>query len=205
MNFDSDPIITQLCKGLLTVEISDGTDTIKRKGQRGASVLMPLVMRDEWQVILTQRPETMPSHPGQIAFPGGKREAGETALQAALRETEEEVGLKATDIHIIGRLPSFNAVSEYRVTPFVGVVKSSARIIPDQHEVADVFEVPLSFVMSEANHVPRDVFFEGENHRLYDMPYNCPDGVARNIWGMTAMMMYRLYQRSYLGVFEAEY
>jgi len=99
MNFDSDPIITQLCKGLLTVEISDGTDTIKRKGQRGASVLMPLVMRDEWQVILTQRPETMPSHPGQIAFPGGKREAGETALQAALRETEEEVGLKATDIH----------------------------------------------------------------------------------------------------------
>lgn len=205
MNFDSDPIILQLCKGLLPVDISDGTDTIKRKGQRGASVLMPLVMRDEWQVILTQRPETMPSHAGQIAFPGGKREAGETALQAALRETEEEVGLKANDIHIIGRLPSFNAVSEYRVTPFVGVVKSSARIIPDQHEVADVFEVPLSFVMSEANHVPRDVFFEGENHRLYDMPYNCPDGVSRNIWGMTAMMMYRLYQRSYLGVFEAEY
>ena len=205
MNFDSDPIILQLCKGLLPVDISDGTDTIKRKGQRGASVLMPLVMRDEWQVILTQRPETMPSHAGQIAFPGGKREAGETALQAALRETEEEVGLKATDIHIIGRLPSFNAVSEYRVTPFVGIVKSSARIIPDQHEVADVFEVPLSFVMSEANHVPRDVFFEGENHRLYDMPYNCPDGVSRNIWGMTAMMMYRLYQRSYLGVFEAEY
>ena len=205
MNFDSDPIITQLCKGLLPVDISDGTDTIKRKGQRGASVLMPLVMRDEWQVILTQRPETMPSHAGQIAFPGGKREAGETALQAALRETEEEVGLKTNDIHIIGRLPSFNAVSEYRVTPFVGIVKSSARIIPDQHEVADVFEVPVSFVMSEANHVPRDVFFEGENHRLYDMPYNCPDGVARNIWGMTAMMMYRLYQRSYLGVFEAEY
>jgi 8-oxo-dGTP pyrophosphatase MutT (NUDIX family) len=203
--FESDPIISNLRRGLLPVDISDGTDTVKRKGQRGASVLMPLVMRDNWQVILTQRPETMPSHAGQIAFPGGKRELGETALQAALRETEEEVGLKADDIHIIGRLPSFNAVSEYRVTPFVGIVEPSAKIIPDAHEVADVFETPLSFVMNPQNHIPRDVFFEGENHRLYDMPYKCPDGTLRNIWGMTAMMMYRLYQRSYLGVFEAEY
>lgn len=203
--FDSDPIIAQLLRGLLPVDISDGADELKREGQRGASVLMPLVMRDEWQVILTQRPETMPQHPGQIAFPGGKREKGETALEAALRETEEEVGLKAYHITMIGRLPSFNAVSEYRVTPFVGIVKPDAPIIPDAHEVEDVFETPLSFLMNAKNHVARDIFFDGRNHRLYDMPYDSADGTHRNIWGMTAMMMYRLYQRSYLGVFETEY
>jgi len=205
MNFDSDSVISKLRRGLLPVDISDGTDTVKRKGQRGASVLMPLVMRDEWQVILTQRPQTMPQHAGQIAFPGGKREEGETALQAARRETEEEVGLRTKDITVIGRLPSFNAVSEYRVTPFVGIVQSEAQIIADPHEVDDVFETPLSFLMDAENHVPRDVFFQGENHRLYDMPYDSADGRHRNIWGMTAMIIYRLYQRSYLGVFETEY
>ena len=198
-------MILKVREGLLPVDISDGTDGIKRKGQRGASVLMPLVMRDEWQVILTQRPQTMPSHAGQIAFPGGKREEGETALQAALRETEEEVGLMSHHISVLGRLPSFNAVSEYRVTPFVGIVNAKAKIIADAREVDDVFETPLSFLMDEQNHVPRDVFFQGKNHRLYDMPYNSPDGRYRNIWGMTAMMMYRLYQRSFLGVFEEEY
>ncbi|MEP3892313.1 MAG: CoA pyrophosphatase [Hellea sp.] len=203
--FDSDPIISKLLTGLLPVDISDGADELKREGQRGASVLMLLVMRDEWQVILTQRPETMPQHPGQIAFPGGKRETDETALQAALRETEEEVGLKAKDIEMIGRLPSFNAVSEYRVTPFVGIVNADAKIIADPHEVEDVFETPLSFLMNAKNHVARDIFFDGRNHRLYDMPYDSDDGTHRNIWGMTAMMMYRLYQRSYLGVFETEY
>jgi len=204
MNFDSDPMISKVLTGLLPVDISDGADVIKRKGQRGASVLMPLVMRDEWQVILTQRPETMPSHAGQIAFPGGKREQGESALQAALRETEEEVGLAAADITVLGRLPSFNATGEYRVTPFVGIVSSEAEIIPDAREVADVFETPLSFVMSEENHVPRDVFFGDKNHRLYDMPYESADGTHRNIWGMTAMVMYRLYQRGFLGVFEVD-
>ncbi|WP_051279162.1 CoA pyrophosphatase [Hellea balneolensis] len=205
MSFDSDPIIAQLRKGLLPIEIFDGADAVKRKGQRGASVLMPLVFRHEWQVILTQRPQTMPQHPGQIAFPGGKREAGETALQAALRETDEEIGVSDHDITILGRLPSFNAVSEYRVTPFVGIVSPKAKIIPDPREVEDVFETPLSFLMEPKNHVPRDVFFEGKNHRLYDMPYNSPDGTHRNIWGMTAMIMYRLYQRSYQAVFETEY
>ena len=205
MNYDSDPVIAKLRKGLLPVDISDGADTVKRAGQRGASVLMPLVMRGEWQVILTQRPETMPQHAGQVAFPGGKREAGETALQAALRETEEEISLDAKAITIIGRLPSFNAVSEYRITPFVGIVDPLARIIPDAREVESVFETPLSFLMNADNHIARDISYEGRDYRLYDMPYTDPGGTPRNIWGMTAMMMYRLYQRAYLGVFEVDY
>ena len=205
MSADSDPIIDKIISAILPVDISDGSDEVKRKGQRGASVLMPLVKRDEWQVILTQRPQTMPTHAGQIAFPGGKREAGESARQAALRETEEEIGLKEGAIDIIGRLPSFNVVGEYRITPFIGIVDPAAPIIPDPREVDEVFETPLSFLMNPKNHVPRDVFFGGKDHRFYDMPYDEPDGTHRNLWGMTAMTMYRLYQRVHLGVFETDY
>jgi len=194
----SAPIIKRVEQALLPIPIVDGSDSIKREGQRVASVLMPLVQRQVgWQVILTQRPMTMPQHPGQISFPGGRREEGETALQAALRETEEEVGLKPEAITPLGRLPSFNAVSEYRVTPFVGVVENGAKILRDEREVEEVFEVPLDFVLNAENHVARDVFFDGRDHRLYDMPYNEPTGTHRNIWGMTAMIMRRLYERGF--------
>ncbi|NNE57638.1 MAG: CoA pyrophosphatase [Hellea sp.] len=189
--------IDKISRALLPVAIKGDDDRIRRDGQRRAAVLMPLVQRDKWQVILTQRPETMPSHPGQISFPGGKIEAGESARDAVLRETHEEIGLQSEHIDLIGRLPSFDAVSNYRVTPYVGVVDPIAQIIPDPGEVADVFEIPLSFLMNPDNHVPRDVFFDGREHRLYDMPYDEPDGVHRNLWGMTAMMIYRVYQRTF--------
>lgn len=192
----TDPI-GKIREALLPVAITANDDAVKRDGQRRASVLMPLVMRQDWQVILTQRPETMPSHPGQISFPGGKVEQGESALEAVYRETHEEIGITHGEIEIIGRLPSFNAVSQYRVTPYVGIINSEARITPDPREVADVFEIPLSFLMDPKNHVPRDVFFDGREHRLYDMPYDEPNGVHRNLWGMTAMMIYRVYQRGF--------
>ena len=193
----SDEILDKVRKSLLPLRISDGTDQVKRDGQRKAAVLFPLVMRDDWKVILTQRPETMPSHPGQIAFPGGKAEVGETISQTALRETEEEIGVKPDDIELLGRLPSFNAVSEYRITPFVGVVASTAKIIPDPREVESAFEVPLSFLMNPENHLRREVFFDGQDHVLFDMPYNEANGRHRNIWGMTAMTIYRLWQRGF--------
>lgn len=192
------PIIAQIRRALLPLRIEDGTDTVKREGQRVASVLMPLVQRgDVWKVILTQRPMTMPRHPGQISFPGGRREDHETALEAALRETHEEVGILPNAITVLGRLPSFNAVSDYRVTPFVGVVDSTAPIIPCEREVDEVFEVPLDFILNGDNHVKRTVFFDGKDHVLYDMPYDGTDGVHRNVWGMTAMIMRRLYERGF--------
>ena len=190
----SDAVLDKVRQALLPVEISDDTDGVKRDGQRRAAVLFPLVMRDSWHVILTQRPETMPSHPGQIAFPGGKAESGETIAQTALRETEEEIGVGAKDIDLLGRLPSFNAVSRYRVTPFLGIVSPLAKITPDPREVESAFEVPLGFLMNADNHVRREVFFDGQDHVLFDMPYNEPDGRHRNIWGMTAMTIYRLWQ-----------
>jgi mutator protein MutT len=193
----SDVVLYKVRNALLPLRISDNTDMVKREGQRRAAVLFPLVMRDEWQVILTQRPETMPSHAGQIAFPGGKAEVGETIAETALRETEEEIGVSADHIELLGRLPSFDAVSQYRITPFVGVVASSAKITPDSREVESAFEVPLSFLMNPKNHKRREVFFDGEDHVLFDMPYDDTDGRHRNIWGMTAMTIYRLWQRGF--------
>ncbi len=206
MKFNAEPTMQRVRSGLLPVQIKDGADGIQREGQRAAAVLVPLVKRaGSWQVILTQRPQTMPQHAGQISFPGGKRENDEGVEQTALRETEEEIGIGADDIELIGRLPSFNAVSAYRVTPFIGIISPSAVITPDAREVEDVFEVPFNFFMSQENHVLREVMYEGENHRLFDMPYDSPDGTHRNVWGMTAMILYRIYQRSYLGVFEVDY
>ncbi|MEP4052188.1 MAG: CoA pyrophosphatase [Litorimonas sp.] len=193
----SDVVLDKVRKALLPLRISDGADQVKRDGQRKAAVLFPLVMRGEWQVILTQRPETMPSHAGQIAFPGGKAEVGETIAQTALRETEEEIGVEARDIELLGRLPSFDAVSQYRITPFVGVIDSTAQITPDPREVESAFEVPLSFLMNPNNHKRREVFFDGKDHVLFDMPYDDIDGRHRNIWGMTAMTIYRLWQRGF--------
>lgn len=193
----SDVVLDKVRNAILPLKISDGADQVKRDGQRKAAVFLPLVMRDDWHVILTQRPVTMPSHAGQIAFPGGKAEMGETIAQTALRETEEEIGVGPDDIELLGRLPSFDAVSQYRITPFVGVVASTAKIIPDPREVESVFEVPFSFLMNPDNHIRREVFFDGRDHVLFDMPYEGPDGRHRNIWGMTAMTIHRLWQNGF--------
>lgn len=194
----NDPIILRVQGALLPLQIADGADEVKRDGQRQASVLMPLIKRKEWTVLLTKRPMTMPRHPGQISFPGGRREPFETAMEAALRETHEEVGIEPKDVHVLGRLPSFNAVSDYRVTPYVGVVNAAAKIIPCPREVEEVFEVPFAFLMNAVNHIARDVTFDGKEHRLYDMPYESMNGIHRNIWGMTAMIMRRLYERGFV-------
>ena len=194
----SDPLIQRIGRAALSVAIADGSDAARLPGQRAASVLMPLVERDgTWRVIFTQRPDTMPTHPGQISFPGGKREGAETALACALRETHEEIGVSPRDIDVFARLPSFDARGTYRVSPFIGMVRSRAEIVPDPVEVADVFEVPLLWLMDARNHVPRDVEFDGRAHRLWDMPWRGPDGVERHIWGMTAMILYRLWERGW--------
>lgn len=196
MIHEIDPLIARVEAALLPLDISAKDDAITRKEQRRACVLIPLVKRTKWRVILTQRPDTMPTHAGQIAFPGGRAEEGETALEAVLRETEEEIGVKARDVTLLGRLPSFDANSDFRVTPFVGIVSSDAVITPDPREVDDVFEVPFAYLMDSDNHVRRDIQWNKQTLTLFDMPYD-DSGTHRNIWGMTAMMLYRLWQRGF--------
>jgi len=158
---------------------------------RPAAVLIPVVDRPEPTVLLTQRTE-LPSHPGQIAFPGGKIEPLDlTPADAALREAEEEIGLSRAVIDPIGYLDLYLTFSGYRILPTVARVRPSYRLVINEAEVADAFEVPLAFLMDPANHERRLYRYADIARTFYAMPYD-----ARRryfIWGATAAMLRNFY------------
>jgi len=151
-----------------------------------AAVLVPLINRaDGVAVLLTQRSADLSDHPGQISFPGGRVDPGDAdAESAALRETEEEIGLARERIRILGKLADYETVTGYRVTPVVGWIEPPIELSPDPVEVADVFEVPLSFLLEPA-HQQRHFRMQGTTRRDY---YAIPYG-ERYIWGATAAML----------------
>jgi len=157
---------------------------------RPASVLVPLVVREpEITVLLTQRTEDMPSHAGQIAFPGGRRQEEDVdAAATALRETEEEVGLSRTFVEVIGAVDSYRTGTGYEITPIVGIVTPGFTVHADPREVADVFEVPLAHFLDERNHRIDSRVWQGRERRYYAMPYG-----ERYIWGATAGMLKNLH------------
>nr|WP_297357476.1 CoA pyrophosphatase [uncultured Caldimonas sp.] len=169
----------------------------RRMGQREpahASVLIPLVMRDELMVMLTRRTDHLRDHAGQISFPGGRAEPHDANPAAtALREAEEEVGLPHESAEVIGTLPIYATVTAFMVTPVVALVQPGFPLRPDPFEVAEVFEVPLSFLMQPANH-QRHVFeFAGERREFFSIPWQA--GEQRYfIWGATAAMLRNLYR-----------
>jgi 8-oxo-dGTP pyrophosphatase MutT (NUDIX family) len=118
-----------------------------------ASVLVPLVLRDEMTVLLTQRTDHLNDHPGQISFPGGRAETSDAdATATALREAHEEIGLEPFEIEVLGSLPTYTTSTGFIVTPVIGLVQPGALLRPDPFEVAEVFEVPLAWLMNPANH-----------------------------------------------------
>ncbi len=156
-----------------------------------AAVLVPLVTRpDGLSVLLTQRTQHLAAHAGQIAFPGGKQETSDAdAVDAALRETEEEVGLPRDHVEVVGRLDTYVTSTGFEVTPVVGLVRAPYPLKPDPVEVAEVFEVPLAFVLDPANHHRQSREFKGRQRVFYVLPYQ-----QRYIWGATAGMLVNLAQ-----------
>ncbi len=161
---------------------------------RPAAVLVPVVMREpELTVLLTQRTEHLPSHPGQVAFPGGKIDAGDTSpVATALRETHEETGLAEGFVDTIGYLDVYQTRTGFRVLPVVSLVRPGFQLVPEPGEVAEIFEVPLRFLMTPTNHQHHTREWQGVERRFYAMPY---DGYY--IWGATAGMIRNLYERLY--------
>lgn len=159
-----------------------------------AAVLVGLVMRDEPMVLLTQRTAHLSTHSGQIAFAGGKSDPEDAdAAATALREAQEEVGLEARHVQVLGQLPIYITGSAFHVTPVVALISPDMTLQPNPFEVAHAFEVPLSFLMNPANHRWHCVEHEGVRREWLSMPYQ--DGEhLRFIWGATAGMLRNFYR-----------
>lgn len=162
-----------------------------------ASVLVPLVVRGQGvSVLLTRRTDHLRDHAGQISFPGGRAEDEDIdAVATALRETEEEIGLARSHIEVIGALPTYATVTNFVVTPVVALVETGFTLKPDPFEVAEVFEVPLSFLMTPANHQRHGFEWQGGRREFWSMPWqDTPEGSRYFIWGATAAMLRNFYR-----------
>ncbi len=159
-----------------------------------AAVLVPIIKHtSDLTVLLTRRTETLPSHAGQISFPGGRRHReDESLLATALRETREEVGIRADQIVVAGYLDLYETGTGYCILPVVGMLGGDIDLVLDPHEVKEAFEVPLTFLMDPANHQRHSHVRGGMIRHFYAMPYK-----DHYIWGATAGILKMLYDRLY--------
>ena len=157
---------------------------------RPAAVLIPVVARARLSVILTQRTSHLSTHAGQIAFPGGKVDDGESASETALREAKEEIGLEQQFVEPIGYLDWYRTRTGFAVSPLVALVHPGFALQANPNEVDDVFEVPLEFLLDESNHLKHCRQWQGQDRFYYAMPYG-----ERYIWGATAGIIKNLHQK----------
>jgi len=159
---------------------------------RPAAVLLAILQgADGAQLILTKRASHLAHHPGQIAFPGGKQEPRDTGpIAAALREAQEEIGLSAQNVQVMGLLPAHETVTGFSMQPVVGLMQRSQSFTPDPSEVAEVFTVPLGFATNLRNFRIEQRRWQGQNRYFYTVPYG-----PYYIWGATARVLYGLAQR----------
>jgi 8-oxo-dGTP pyrophosphatase MutT (NUDIX family) len=159
-----------------------------------AAVLIALTERERPGILLLHRPSTMRAHPGQIAFPGGRIDPGETPVEAALREANEELGIRPADVRVIGTSDVYRTGSGYEITPVIGVIPPDLAIQPNPAEVAQWFEAPADFVLDPANQRTRSVEFEEKRHSFVEIVWN--DGAQdHRIWGVTGAILHNLAGR----------
>jgi len=166
-------------------------DTPRKAPRKAAAVLVPLVQREEgWQVLLTRRTKDMPTHAGQIAFPGGRVAKDETLFAAALREFEEETGISKSLTRPLGQFERYETASGFNITPFVAALDTPFTVRPDPREVEAIFEVPFDFLMAMENYQRQSLQWQGNERYFYAVPWN-----EHFIWGATAGMLRALAQR----------
>ena len=172
--------------GLLPGDLIEGS----LDAHRDAAVLVAITDRPEPGVLLTLRRDDMRLHPGQVAFPGGRLDPGEDAAQAALREAWEEIGLPPSSVELWGAADDYRTITGYTVTPILGLVPPDLDLSPHEHEVAELFEVPLSFLLASANQQRMSGDYQGQTRHYYQI-----DWEGRRIWGATAAMIVNLTLR----------
>ncbi|MGH6652850.1 MAG: CoA pyrophosphatase [Sphingopyxis sp.] len=158
---------------------------------RDAAVLIAFTDRPDPGIILTQRPQWLRSHAGQVAFPGGKIDPGDVdAVDAALREAEEEIGLNRRDVTVAGTCDAYRSGSGYHITPVLGVIPADLPLDPNPDEVEDWFEVPIDILFNPENYALHHAHWQGHDRHYYDMMWQ-----GRRIWGVTAGIIVNLARR----------
>lgn len=155
-----------------------------------AAVLIAVTDRPDPSVILTQRPQTMRDHPGQVALPGGKLDKGEDAVAAALREAQEELALEPSLVRIIGTTDRYQTGTGFNVTPVLGLIPPDPVLVPDPREVESWFEAPLRMVLDARNWDRKTAQWRGETREYLEMDYQ-----GFRIWGVTAAILFNLSRR----------
>jgi 8-oxo-dGTP pyrophosphatase MutT (NUDIX family) len=163
----------------------------KRPDLLAAAVLMPIAARDEPTMLFTERNANLTRHAGQVSFPGGRVETTDTSLvQTALRETHEETGIEAGFVTVAGFLDAYETGTGFAILPVVGLLKEGFVLAPNTDEVAEIFEVPLSFLLDPANRQKNQTEWQGRMRSYYAFRYN-----GHYIWGATAAMLVNFSER----------
>jgi 8-oxo-dGTP pyrophosphatase MutT (NUDIX family) len=163
---------------------------IRAHASKNAAVLIAVTDRAEPGLILTVRRENLRTHAGQIAFPGGRVEPNEEPVAAALREAHEEILLDPAAVELVGAIEPYRTVTGYVVTPAIGVVPPDLPLQPHEHEVAELFETPLAFLLDPANVRRQSALLQGRERHYYEIVWD-----GRRIWGATAAMIVNLSRR----------